>query len=169
MIGVQSLLLDVALKNRSVPSPGKDLASPFAGTRSRGMSMHNAHSNRPYAFWQWRTSRPFWTFLVYFTLGLTVSHLILGGSRIYVNAIGYLALAVEATLPLPQIQANHRNRSCRGFRLSVLINWLVGDVLKMSFFFMSENVITWAFKLCGLFQFACDLFLGAQYLKFGGG
>lgn len=169
MIMVQSVLLSVALRNRAMPNPAKDLTSPFAGSRSRGHSIGIGRPTRPYDFWQWRTQRPFWTFLAYFTGALSLLQLLLGSSRLYVNTIGYLALAVEATLPLPQIQSNHRNRSCKGFRLSVLINWLIGDVLKMSFFFMSESTITWAFKLCGLFQFGCDVFLGIQYLQFGAG
>jgi len=70
---------------------------------------------------------------------------------------------------LPQIYSNHKNRSCKGFRLSVLVNWLVGDVLKMSFFFLSESPVPWAFKICGMFQFACDMYLGIQYAQFGEG
>ncbi len=39
--------------------------------------------------------------------------------------------------------------------------------MKMLFFFMAEKPIPWAFRLCGIFQFACDLLLGGQYLAFG--
>lgn len=94
---------------------------------------------------------------------------LLGTSQLYVSTLGSLALTVEATVPLPQIYANHMNRSCKGFRLSVLSNWLIGDVLKMSFFFLSDSPVPWAFKACGLFQFACDTYLGVQYARFGEG
>jgi hypothetical protein len=83
--------------------------------------------------------------------------------------IGYLALSIEATLPIPQIISNHHARSCKGFRLSVLFSWILGDVMKMVFFFLADSTIPWTFKLCGLFQFACDLYLGVQYWQFGDG
>lgn len=158
MIVVQFLLLHVALRNRATAD-----TTPFAAARKEGFAM----SRRPYDFWQWRQERPYWLFLAYFTAALVVFQFLGGSSRVYVNTIGYAALAVEATLPLPQILNNQRSRSCKGFRLSVLINWLIGDVMKMSFFFLSETTITWAFKLCGLFQFACDMYLGVQHYQFG--
>lgn len=83
--------------------------------------------------------------------------------------IGYFALSVEATLPVPQIISNYRARSCKGFRFSVLFSWIFGDIMKMTFFFLAESSIPWAFKLCGLFQFACDIYLGVQYWQFGDG
>lgn len=162
---VQCILLHVALSNRVLSNPVRDLANPFAGSRDGS----TIAASRPYNFWQWRSPRSYWTFIVYMTLTLFVLQMLVGSSSFYVNTIGYCALAIEATLPLPQILANHRRRSCQGFRLSVLINWLLGDVLKMSFFFLSESSVPWAFKLCGLFQFGCDMFLGIQYMQFGEG
>lgn len=79
-----------------------------------------------------------------------------------------MGLAIEAILPIPQILANHRAQSCKGFRVSVLANWLLGDAMKMGFFFLAEEgKIPWAFKLCGIFQAACDVGLGIQYWMFG--
>ncbi len=88
---------------------------------------------------------------------------------LYSVLIGYVGLSVEATLPLPQILANARSRSCKGFRLSVLASWLAGDAMKMFWFFTSTTEIPWAFKLCGIFQAGCDIFLGIQYLMYGNG
>ena len=87
----------------------------------------------------------------------------------YSVLVGYTGLLVEATLPLPQIFANARSRSCKGFRLSVLASWLLGDAMKMLWFFTSTTRIPWAFKLCGIFQAGFDLFLGLQYLMYGDG
>lgn len=83
--------------------------------------------------------------------------------------IGYLALTVEALLPFPQMLANYQSKSCKGFRVSVLFSWLLGDVLKMMFFFFAESPIPRAFKICGTFAFMCDLYLGYQYLEYGEG
>lgn len=87
----------------------------------------------------------------------------------YSAFIGYLGLAIEATLPLPQILVNRRTKSCKGFRLSVLVNWLAGDFMKLLWFFTASSEIPWPFKLCGMFQACCDSFLGVQYLMYGDG
>ncbi|KAI9676393.1 MAG: hypothetical protein M1817_000550 [Caeruleum heppii] len=165
MIAVQLVLLKVALDNRPSPSHkgGRD-SLPFVGAREGEWGVE-----RPYNFWQWRAAKPYWEFLFYLTLTLFVAHLLLSHLPLYIAILGYLALLTEATLALPQILANHRARSCAGFRLSLLGSWLLGDCLKMTFFFLAESEIPWAFKVCGLFQFACDIFLGLQYARFGDG
>ena len=37
------------------------------------------------------------------------------------------------------------------------------------FFFADGKSVPWAFKLCGVFQFACDIYLGGQSLRYGEG
>jgi solute carrier family 66, member 2 len=115
----------------------------------------------------------YWQFLLYLFICLTIGELILAPIRplyaIYSTLIGYVGLSVEATLPLPQIFVNARSRSCKGFRVSVLGTWLLGDAMKMFWFFTSTTEIPWAFKLCGIFQAGCDVFLGLQYMMYGNG
>jgi hypothetical protein len=109
----------------------------------------------------------YWLFLAYFVVILTVIHLTpISDSDTYISVLGCIGLAVEATLPLPQIFANHRSGSCKGFRLSLLAAWILGDTMKMSFFFCSGESIPWSFKLCGMFQCVCDFYLGFQYWMF---
>lgn len=167
MVFIQLIVLKIALEHRPPPaSKGGEAATPFAG----------AHDGlwdrpRPYNFWQWRSTRPYWQFLLYLFISLILCELILAPFHwvypAYSLLIGYIGLSVEATLPLPQIFANARSRSCKGFRFSVLASWLLGDCMKMFWFFTSPTEIPWAFKLCGIFQAACDLFLGVQYLMYG--
>ncbi|KAF2220637.1 PQ loop repeat protein, partial [Elsinoe ampelina] len=163
MVGVQTLLLHVALRGR--PSLTSSTAKPFDGMDGP----EPLFSRRPYNFWQWRSTQPYWNFLGYYTLALLVLGIFIGDSKRYIELQGYVALSIEAMLPLPQIASNQRNRSCKGFRLSVLLNWLLGDAMKMTFFFMADSDIPWAFKLCGLFQAMCDCYLGIQYWMFGEG
>lgn len=157
MIAVHLVLLHVALTHRpAVPSA----PLPF---------QHSAPSTRPYAFWQWRAPRPYWAFISYFAGLLLVLHLLLVSSTAlflpYTNALGVVALAIEATLPLPQLLANWQRRGCLGFRPSIIVNWVLGDTFKMWFFFASpDGEVPWAFKACGIFQACCDLGLAAQYL-----
>jgi len=106
-------------------------------------------------------------------IGLTAMELLLAPFHsiypLYSMLLGYIGLSVEATLPLPQMLANARSQSCKGFRVSVLVSWLAGDAMKMFWFFTSVTEIPWAFKLCGMFQAGCDAFLGVQYLMYGEG
>ena len=174
MVGVQSILLRVALDNR----PGwRGDAVPFkdmdgAGGEDGGVLGLLGIHKRPYNFWRWRPQRPYWEYLGGLTLTLLTLHTYIQPDEqsAYTHAIGYVGLAIEALLPIPQILANERAHSCEGFRVSVLVNWLLGDAMKMGFFFLSEpGKVPWAFKLCGIFQAACDVGLGCQYWMYGNG
>lgn len=164
MVVVQILLLHVALLYRPPFGAQHSLNQPFAESKES-----NLFVTRPYDFWQWRSRRPYWNFLAYYTVTLCALQWLVGANPIYIQLQGYVALGVEAVLPIPQILENQRSQSCKGFRLSVLVNWLIGDVFKMTYFFLSEGGVPWAFKLCGFFQAACDCYLGVQYCMFGEG
>lgn len=164
MINVHLLLLHIALINRPT-SPTTH--APFAHTTQP--------AGRPYDFWQWRDTKPYWMFITYFTLALLVLHFLLYKTGLflpYTSLLGYIALAIEATLPIPQLLANYRKRGCKGFRLSVCVNWIIGDTFKMWFFFASgsgEGGVPLAFKIGGIFQALCDLGLGLQFYMWGDG
>ncbi|KAF2096033.1 hypothetical protein NA57DRAFT_43645 [Rhizodiscina lignyota] len=162
MIIVQVVLLHVALTHR----PNATIShKPFEGILPEYQPFP-----RPYDFWQWRPHRPYWQFIAVFSATLLVLQLVLGTYAVYTDVLGYLGLAIEAVLPLPQIMANHRRRSCKGFRISVLITWLLGDASKLSYFFLSSgSAVPLAFRMCGLFQAGCDCFLGVQYWMYGDG
>jgi hypothetical protein len=117
--------------------------------------------------------RRYWNFLLYLFIILLVLEIILSPMpalyQPYSALVGYIGLSVEATLPLPQILANARSRSCKGFRVSVLASWIGGDVMKMFWFFTATTEIPAAFKMCGIFQMFCDMFLGGQYFVYGNG
>jgi len=167
MIAIQLILLKVALDNRPGPShKGGEASTPFAASREGDLTV-----SRPFNFWQWRSPKPYWRFLLWLFIVLTAFELILTPSPwfydIYSSLIGYIGLGVEATLPIPQIISNARTRSCKGFRVSVLASWLAGDLMKMFWFFNARTEIPWAFKMCGIFQMCCDAFLGLQYWMYG--
>lgn len=88
---------------------------------------------------------------------------------LYSASIGVIGLSIEATLPIPQVLSNHRAKSCKGFRVSVIASWIAGDIMKMFWFFTATSEIPWTFKLCGIFQMCCDFILGCQYLVYGDG
>ncbi|EFW16068.1 hypothetical protein D8B26_006205 [Coccidioides posadasii str. Silveira] len=165
MIGVQILLLKVALDHR--PQSPVD-HTPFSGQLPGGHS----ELRRPYDFWQWKATRPYWTFLAYLGLSLFLIHVLIppiSNSEFYITLLGFAGLGVEAFLPVPQVLANQRSKSCKGFRLSVLTAWLLGDAMKLSYFFYNGSSVPWAFRVCGMLQCVCDCYLGVQYWMFGHG
>ena len=199
MIAVQSLLLKIALDNRPAPLRPQAIemksmggmggmeggverggkGSSFSTTPREGGGFETrgrggTESGRPYNFWRWRDQRAYWNFVLFFALCLFALHVLLrpapGTADSYTTLLGALGLSIEAVLPIPQIWTNYASQSCRGFRLSVLANWLFGDAMKMGFFFLSPpGKVPWAFKACGIFQACCDLGLGVQYWMYGEG
>ncbi|KAI0490901.1 hypothetical protein F4859DRAFT_459645 [Xylaria cf. heliscus] len=164
---MQLILLKIALDNRPTSSSrGGDAAIPFAGSQD-GLS----GLRRPYNFWRWRSSKPYWQFLLGLSIALTALELLLAPFEsiypAYSALTGYIGLSVEATLPLPQLYANAQSKSCKGFRFSVLASWIVGDSMKMFWFFTATTEIPVAFKLCGVFQAICDGLIGVQYFIYG--
>lgn len=169
MIVMQLVLLKVSLDHRPPHSSrGGEAAMPFAGSRDG-----DSGRSRPYNFWQWKSPKPYWQFLLSLFIILTGFELLFAPRpslyASYSAFIGYLGLGIEATLPIPQVLKNSRMRSCKGFRFSVLASWIAGDIMKMFWFFSATNPIPWSFKLCGLFQMGCDFFLGFQYWVYGDG
>ncbi|KAL6703413.1 hypothetical protein ACN47E_009672 [Coniothyrium glycines] len=165
MILVHLLCLHVALTHRPPPTASAHL--PFQHAQAR------PPMRRPWGFWQWRAARPYWSFLTYLSGALLVLHVLFAATpwfMPYTSLLGTVALSIEATLPLPQLLANFSAKGCRGFRPSVIVNWVIGDSFKMWYFFTSgPGEVPLAFKACGVFQACCDLGLAAQYLWYGDG
>lgn len=173
MIIVQTILLKVALDNRApTGSRGGVEHRPFSAYSADGILEDIMAGKRPFNFWRWNNAKPYFQFLAYLFGGLFVIHVFLpfiSRTPFYITLLGYVGLAIEAFLPVPQILKNHNARSCKGFRLSVIINWLAGDTMKMSYFFLSKEFVPWPFRLCGIFQACCDTYLGLQYYMYGDG
>jgi hypothetical protein len=80
----------------------------------------------------------------------TILVLIFGRSELYISILGFIALGLESTLPIPQliryaqfcraavslrrVCSNYRQRSLYGFRMSTLIGWAGGDTFKHAIF-----------------------------------
>ncbi|KAF1812352.1 hypothetical protein P152DRAFT_417484 [Eremomyces bilateralis CBS 781.70] len=194
MIFVQSLLLHVSLTHRPATPPS--VYQPFSDPHHHHHHHHHTDhttasdtslsamfttlftsltsptTSRPYNFWRWRSARPYWNFLMYFTGAVVAIQLFLGptapGPLSFVQST--LALTTEAMLPVPQLFANYQRKGCKGFRLSVIVNWVIGDAFKMWWFFMQgTEKVPVAFRVCGIFQACCDIGLGVQYWVWGEG
>ncbi|KAG7443670.1 uncharacterized protein BT62DRAFT_953401 [Guyanagaster necrorhizus] len=111
-------------------------------------------SIRPFSFWQWSTYTQYIEFLAGFILLEAILFLILGRSDVFVSLLGFVALGLESTLPIPQLISNFKQRSLYGFRMSTLIGWAGGDTFKTVYFFLQESPLQ--FKVCAIFQLSID-------------
>ncbi|KAJ7281763.1 hypothetical protein C8J57DRAFT_1298486 [Mycena rebaudengoi] len=122
-------------------------------------------SSRPFSFWQWATYTQHVEFLAGFILLNAILFLILGRFEIYVTILGFVALGLESTLPIPQLVSNYKQRSLYGFRMSTLVGWAGGDAFKAGYFFWQASPIQ--FKVCALFQLSIDLAIVIQRILYG--
>lgn len=122
-------------------------------------------SSRPLSFWQWPMYTQYVEFLAGLILCQAILFLIFGRSKLFVSVLGFVALGLESTLPIPQLISNFKQRSLYGFRLSTLIGWTGGDAYKTIYFFMQNSPLQ--FKVCAIFQLSIDLAIVVQRLVFG--
>jgi len=122
-------------------------------------------STRPLSFWQWPTYAQYIEFLCGVIIFQAILFLIFGRSEIFINILGFVALGLESTLPIPQLISNYRQRSLYGFRLSTLVGWFGGDAFKTVYFFLQDSPLQ--FKVCGIFQLSIDIAIVVQRLVYG--
>ncbi|KPV75241.1 uncharacterized protein RHOBADRAFT_53244 [Rhodotorula graminis WP1] len=135
--------------------------------------------------WQWSHFAAYLEFTAILIVGHSAAFLALHRFDAYVQLLGFLALGLEATLPIPQLLANYEAKSTAGFRMTVLAGWAIGDAVKtcvpssLLFFDLEDLALTLVlaprsvyffvtpdnglqFKLCSVFQLSVDLMLCAQ-------
>lgn len=93
-----------------LPNPRANAEDPLLGGSTAGAPSHIATSDsrdmlRQFLthVWQWKTLLPYYIFLGSFTLSLAALTVILRNVSLYFRILGFLALGLEATLPLPQL------------------------------------------------------------------
>ncbi|KAF5336087.1 hypothetical protein D9611_006234 [Ephemerocybe angulata] len=122
-------------------------------------------SSRPLSFWQWTSYSQYIEFLAGLILCQAILFLIFGRSEVFVGALGFIALGLESTLPIPQLISNYRQRSLYGFRMSTLIGWAGGDSFKTVYFFLQHSPLQ--FKVCAIFQLSIDCAIVVQRIMYG--
>ncbi|PIL25050.1 hypothetical protein GSI_12939 [Ganoderma sinense ZZ0214-1] len=133
--------------------------------RSRLSPENLGASTRPFSFWQWSTYTQYVEFLAAFILCQAILFLILGRSDLFISALGFVALGLESTLPIPQLISNYKQRSLYGFRMSTLIGWFGGDSFKTVYFFLQDSPLQ--FKVCAIFQLSVDCAIVLQRVWYG--
>lgn len=161
---IQSLLLITAqlfLLALCVYYKPKDETSSSSNPRDQpGKAFVQAVRRRPFNFWKWDSLAVYMEFLAGFIVVMGVIYAGLKGFDVYIEALGGIALGLEATLPIPQIIANFRRRSTAGFSDFVLAGWLGGDIFKTGFYITRDSPAQ--FTVCGAATVLLDLVVLAQ-------
>ncbi|KAJ3745486.1 hypothetical protein DFH05DRAFT_1396613 [Lentinula detonsa] len=122
-------------------------------------------STRLYSFWQWSLYSQYLEFLAGLILCQAILFLIFGRSKIFITLLGFVALGLESTLPIPQLISNYKQRSLYGFRMSTLLGWLGGDLFKTVYFFLQGSPLQ--FRVCAVFQLSVDFAILGQRIMYG--
>jgi hypothetical protein len=69
--------------------------------------------------------------------------------------LGYLALGIESTLPIPQFISNARRHTCVGLSDLTVLFWLLGDVFKTAYFFLRGS--PWQFCITAVLTVMWDV------------
>ncbi|WVQ85022.1 hypothetical protein IAT38_007186 [Cryptococcus sp. DSM 104549] len=152
----------------SSPSPVSPSSPHAAAPRSPGlggMIKGLRVGQRPFSFWQWEGYGSYLEFLAGLIVVLGVMQVILGRWMWYIDALGFVALTIESTLPIPQFLSNWRSKSCYGFRSSTLAGWFFGDSFKTVYFFMRGSPIQ--FKVTAIMLVCWDTAVFAQRIIYG--
>ncbi|AET39503.1 Any1p Ecym_4461 [Eremothecium cymbalariae DBVPG len=125
------------------------------------------------AFWQWNDVRKFWSFLLWFAVSqlcITVFVAkIMNWDSITQwtgSLVGSLGLLIESLLPLPQISILHKLKTVQGFKLILLVSWLCGDILKISYLAFGAKNISFMFLFFALFQMCLDIYIAFLYVYY---
>ncbi|THH15616.1 hypothetical protein EW146_g4888 [Bondarzewia mesenterica] len=148
MILAQLALLYICILNRPPHSPES------IGT-----------STRPFSFWQWPTYTQHVEVLAGYIVCLTILTLIFGRVDLFISILGYVALGLESTLPIPQMISNFKHKTLYGFRSSTMLGWVGGDSFKTVYFFLQGSPLQ--FKVCAIFQLSIDFVIVAQRIFYG--
>lgn len=121
-------------------------------------------SFNPRYFWSWTNLISYLEFLILFIALLTIAVYIFIDNKLFIESIGYCALATESFLGLPQVIKNFRKKSVEGMSLSMVLMWLGGDAFKTGYFI--ANQVPYQFWLCGMLQITIDLLILVQVCIF---
>ncbi|ORX39143.1 hypothetical protein BD324DRAFT_618636 [Kockovaella imperatae] len=122
-------------------------------------------TKRPFDFWQWESLGSYLEFLAALIVVLGIAQIIFGRWMWYIDALGFIALFIESTLPIPQFIANYRLKSTYGLRASTLAGWFFGDSFKTGYFFLRQSPIQ--FKVTAIMTVCWDTAVFAQRMIYG--
>ncbi|KAK6463232.1 hypothetical protein DFJ63DRAFT_312555 [Scheffersomyces coipomensis] len=133
---------------------------------SQSLKFFDVFYQRPYQFWQWKDEMIYWKFITVFAGIFGILTLLFHQYVLWGQILGILGLFIESLLPLPQILLLNRLQSIKNFKIILLLSWLGGDLIKLSYLLFGASNISIIFIIAALFQMALDLIIAYQYLYY---
>jgi len=149
---------------RNVMRSFKRSVPELQSTSTSGTGFLRIQNNRPFNFWKWSDFSTYLIFISIFIVSQGILYLLLGGFPTYISILGYIALGLESTLPIPQLISNQKRKSLSGFSVVVLGGWVIGDTFKLGYFLVRKSPIQ--FIVCSIFQLSIDLVICTQFWFF---
>lgn len=125
--------------------------------------MFDVHYRRPYRFWQWLEEARYWEFLAGFAAAAMVLTAAFRQFAWFGTVVGTVGLFIELLLPLPQILMLQRLRLVENFKVVLLLLWLGGDCLKLSYLMYGTDNVGPLFVVFALFQMSLDVVIAGQW------
>lgn len=133
---------------------------------NQSLKFFDVYYQRPLRFWQWKEEQYYWRFLAQFVVVFAVLTAVFHNSTPYGQFVGILGLFIESLLPLPQILLLNRLQSVKNFKIILLLSWLGGDCIKLSYLFFGAENVSIIFIFAGLFQMSLDIYIAFQYVHY---
>ena len=61
--------------------------------------------------------------------------------------LGFLSPAIESQVAVPQLYMNWKRKNCGGLSIVLILNWIVGNVFKISYYLKNNAPMTLVFAL----------------------
>ncbi|XP_064395202.1 solute carrier family 66 member 2-like [Halichondria panicea] len=106
-------------------------------------------------FWKWTYFSDYCVFVLCLSVCGGALTWWLNGVPIYVEALGFSSLLLEACLGIPQFNKNYRNKSTKGMSVGMVLLWLTGDAAKTIYFVLRQS--PFQFVMCGTLQCIVDV------------
>eukprot|EP00667_Euglena_gracilis_P016259 EG_transcript_17000 len=139
------------------------VCTSFPVSSQRGRSLLRGHFS---SFWHWEDFASYLLMFLAAALGLTFLTLRCEHVPLYFEVVGYLSLLTEATLVVPQVWENGKQRSVEGLSLILVAAWVLGDGAKTAYFVLTGSPVQ--FLICGSLQLCLDAVIVLQFCLYRG-
>ncbi|KRW99148.1 hypothetical protein PPERSA_07391 [Pseudocohnilembus persalinus] len=114
-------------------------------------------------FWRWEVYESYLYSVIAFFLGNVFLFTMFNQSTFYVEMLGAFSALIEATLGLPQLIKNFKNKKAHGVSYALIGSWFLGDAFKTFYFILKKQPMQ--FIICGIAQLCVDIMIILQ-IKF---
>lgn len=121
-------------------------------------------SNPHLHWWVWSDFASFVSAWATIVAALCLVTVLGWNSEFVAQAVGMLALGLEATMGLPQLLQNAARGSTEGLSTVLILGWVAGDLVKVATYLTTHA--PWQFLLCVAVQITCDCSILAQIVYF---